>query len=55
MTAKQNVYISLIGKDNVSKTLKNVSGGLRRLRHFMAFKHQYDWLMQITGAKRSLC
>ena len=32
MTAKQNVYISLIGKDNVSKTLKNVSGGLKTLK-----------------------
>jgi hypothetical protein len=32
MVAKQNVYISLIGKDNVSKTLKNVSTGFKRLR-----------------------
>jgi hypothetical protein len=32
MVAKQNVYITLTGKDNVSKTLKNVSTGFKRLR-----------------------
>ena len=32
MAAKQNVYISLVGKDNVSKTLKNVSKGFGRLK-----------------------
>jgi hypothetical protein len=31
VSAKQNVYISVIGKDEVSKTLKNVQNGLDRL------------------------